>query len=121
MDPQQMNNDELQTALGMAYLAKAKAEEDFDELKREWRKRHGNNVGNEREARGIQTFLSPNKRWDEGTARKVLAESGLSERMIAKLETTTIDRKKAEEQLPPNLYNMCQKEAAPKFNVRFTG
>lgn len=120
MDPQQMDDDQLQKALGLTYNAQKRAEKDYKELQREWRKRHGSEVGNEYAAVGVQVFLTPNHRWDEATAREVLTASGLSDRMISKLEVTTIDRKKAEETLPPDLYAKCQKASAPKFNIRFT-
>lgn len=120
MDPQQMNDAQLQKALGLTYNAKKKAEADLKELQREWINRHGNTVGAEFDMYGVQAFLSPNARWDENTARQALEAANIPERIIKQMETVSLDRKKAEEMLPPRVYRACQKESAPKFNIRFT-
>lgn len=121
MELNELSDDQLQRELGMAYNAEALAKKRVSAAKAEWRKRHGEKVGTEYEADGVNAFLSTNERWDEDTARKTLEAQGLPEHVIAKMETTILDRKKAEEMLPPRVYKMCQKASAPKFNVRFTG
>ena len=120
MEPQQMNDDQLQKAVGLAYNAKKKAEKSYSELTAEWKRRHGLKIGTEVEGGGVQVFLSPNARWDENTARLALKAAKIPERVISQMETVSLDRKKAEEMLPPRVYQACQKESAPKFNVRFT-
>lgn len=120
MEFNEMSDDQLQKALGLAYNAEALAKKQVAEAKKEWKSRHGDKVGVEYEAEGVSVFLSPNARWDEKTARDVLEAQGLSESVIAKMETTSLDRSKAEEMLPPRIFKMCQKAAAPKVNVRFT-
>jgi len=120
MDPQQMNDIQLQKALGLTYNAKKKAEADLKELQREWLSRHGKSVGAEFDGNGVQVYLSPNARWDEHQARKALTEAGIPERIIEQMEVTVLDRKAAEEMLPPRVYRACQKASAPKFNIRFT-
>lgn len=119
MDPQQMDESQLQKALGLAHAAEAKAKKDLAELKREWISRHGGNAGTEYTSSGVQAFLSPNARWDESTARLALSEAGIPQKIISQMETVTLDRKKAEDMLPPRVYRMCQKASAPKFNIRF--
>lgn len=54
--------------------------------------------------------LSPNRRWDDDTARKVLTE--LSPDILKAIEVTKLDSAKAKELLPPATYKRCMKDGA---------
>ncbi len=120
MEPEEMTDDELQYAVGLAYNEEKLAKVKLANLKKEWLRRRGNLVGTEYEAEGVSVHLSSNSRWDEQTARKALAEMKIPDNVIAKMEVTMLDRKAAEDMLPPRVYRMCQKASAPKFNVNFS-
>lgn len=119
MNPESMNDEQLGKALGLEYTAWKKAEKQFKELQSEWYSRHGREVGAEHAAHGVRVYLAPNRRWDEATARRALAEAGVSERVIRRMESTVLDREKAQEMLPPRIYKECQVDHAPKFMVKF--
>lgn len=119
MDLQSMTNEQLTEALGLAYLEQANAKKKFEELKDLWKKRVGNSVGDVCASGAVEVYLSPNNRWDEETARKVLTEA-LSPEAVKGLEVTVIDSKRAKKELPPAWYEKCQKPGEPKMQVRFS-
>lgn len=120
MEPQDMTDDQLQKAVGLAYNAEKLAKKQLADLKKEWLRRQGNTVGTQYEAEGVSVHLSDNARWDEATARRVLADMKIPADVIAKMEITVLDRKEAEDKLPPRVYRMCQKAHGTRFNVNFT-
>lgn len=119
MDIENMNDEQLQKAIGLEYTALNRAKKNYEAMKSEWLSRHGREVGAEFAGNNVQVYLAPNNRWDENTARKALFEAGVSDKVVQQMEATVLDRKKAEEMLPPRIYKRCQIPNAPKFMVKF--
>lgn len=119
MDAQDMSDEQLNKALGLEWLAKAKAEKQLKELQVEWKRRHGKDVGTEYNEGGVKIHLSPNVRWDEDTARERLSRVKNGAYVISQLEVTKLDSAKAKEMLPPAIYKECGKSHGSKFMVGF--
>lgn len=120
MDPHEMSDAQLNKAVGLAYNAEKLAKKQLADLKKEWLRRQGSTVGTQYEAEGVSVHLSDNARWDEDTARRVLADMKIPADVIAKMEVTVLDSKAAKDKLPPRVYRMCQKVHGTRFNVNFT-
>lgn len=52
--------------------------------------------------------LSPNRRWDDDTAREVLGK--ISPDILKAITITKLDSRKAKEMLPPATYKQCMKD-----------
>lgn len=120
MDLRNLTDAQLTEHVGRMHNEMARAKKAFEEARDEWFRRHGKEPGTAHGAGVVEVFTSPNNRWDEETARKALAEAGLSAKAIKGLEVTVLDRKKVEENLPPAWYARCQKQHGVRFNVRIT-
>lgn len=119
MNAEDMNDEQLNKALGLEWLAKAKAEKKLKELQEEWKRRHGKDVGTEHNEGGVKVHLGINRRWDESTARKRLSRVKNGAYVISQLEVTKLDSAAAKRMLPPAIYEECGKVHGTKFMVGF--
>jgi len=119
MDMQDMTDEQLNKAVGLEWLAKAKAEKRLKDLQAEWYRRHGKDVGTEYNASGVEIHLGINRRWDEDTARERLSRLKGADKVIRELEVTKLDSALAKKKLPPEIYEQCGKVHGVRFNVGF--